>query len=347
MAEREFGFGLIGCGLISDTHLKAIRQVEGARVVAVADAVEAVAQATAEQYGCDWHGDYREMIARDDIDIVNITAPSGLHAPIGIDCARAGKHVICTKPIDVTLEKIDALISACRQHGVKLAATHQCRATECYVTIERAIDEGRLGRILYARASLPWYRRPEYYEGWHGTWELDGGGALMNQSVHYVDLLVWLLGDPVSVAGKVDCLAHDNMETEDFAAATVQFRSGAYATVLGTTCTYGGKPGRLSVHGTKGNVAAEADRLVEWDVEGEPPIAAERERATGAADPGAGLEFAVAAHVVQISDVIEAVRQDREPILNGPEARRAVELILAVYESSRTGRHVTLPLKAN
>ncbi len=345
MTDGKFGFGLIGCGVISDTHLEAIRQIPNADIVAVCDAVEAPARAKAEKYGCDWYTDLHEMLRREEIDIVNITTPSGLHSEQGIACAQAGKHVICTKPIDVTLEKIDALIAACREHGVKLGATHQFRSFNCYLRVRQAIEEGRLGQMLYANAMVPWYRSPEYYDNWHGTWKLDGGGALMNQSIHYVDLLVWFMGDVESLCGYTDTLAHDNMETEDYAAASLQFKSGAYGLIQGTTCTYVGAPARISVHGTKGNVVVEGDQITKWEIEGEPPMVAEDHTLeTGASDPRSGLQHAVGAHVIQIGEVIASIEENREPALNGAEARRAVEVILAVYQSSRTRQFVTLPL---
>jgi predicted dehydrogenase len=346
MALRNtYGFGLIGCGLISDTHIEAIRRIPEARLVAVCDVVEAKARQKGEQHGAAWHTDLHELVARDDVQVVNVVTPSGLHHEAGIAAAQAGKHVICTKPIDVTLEAIDALIAACAEHGVKLAATHQFRAFPVYLRTKQALDEGRLGKPLYANAFVPWFRTQAYYDnGWHGTRRLDGGGALMNQSIHWIDLLLWMMGEAESVAGMADQLAH-RMETEDYGAAVVRFKRGAYGLIQGTTCTHRGMPCRFEVHGTKGNVVTVADRLRLWDVEGEPPEEhAVAGAVTGAGDPAAGLADAVNAHVEQIRDVLLAIEEGREPILNGREARRAVELILAIYESSETGRVVRLPL---
>lgn len=347
MQQGKYGFAVIGCGVISDTHCEAISRLSNARLVAVMDTVEEAAKAKAEKWQCEWFTDLDALLARDDIDVVNVVVPSGLHAQIGIQAAEAGKHVICTKPIDVTLEAIDELILACRRNGVKLGATHQFRSYPVYKRIKQAIDEGRLGRLLYANAFVPWYRPPEYYAGsWHGTRKLDGGGALMNQSIHYVDLLVWLMGDVAEVAAFADRLMHD-IEVEDCASAALKFRSGAQGLMQGTTVTYRGLPARLQVHGERGNVIVVGDELLLWQVEGDEtefyPTAG---REGGAADPRKGMgDLAVQAHMEQIADLLAAAEEGREPALSGVEARRAVEVILAIYQSSEARQFVRLPLK--
>ncbi|MGD9519304.1 MAG: Gfo/Idh/MocA family protein [Armatimonadota bacterium] len=347
MASRLYGFGVIGCGVISDTHCDAISRLPRARLVAVADKNEQAARSKGEQWSCEWHTDVAELLARDDIDVVNVVVPSGLHAKIGIQAAEAGKHVICTKPIDITLEAIDDLILACRRNGVKLGATHQFRSYPVFKRIKNALEDGRFGRPLYANAFVPWYRAPEYYAGsWHGTRELDGGGALMNQSIHYIDLLLWMFGDVAQVAGFADTLVHD-IEVEDCASATLRFRSGAQGLIQGTTCTYQGKPARLEVHGELGNAVVLGDQIQLWEVEGDETEWNPTAGSSGAAsDPRHGMiGLAVQAHMEQIEDLIEAIEEGREPLLNGLEARRAVELILAIYRSSAEGQVVSLPLK--
>ena len=347
LADKQYGFGVIGCGVISDTHCEAITRLPNARLVAVMDKVEEAAKAKAEKWNCEWYTDLDALLGRDDIDVVNVVVPSGLHAEIGIKAAEAGKHVICTKPIDITLEKIDELILACRRNGVKLGATHQFRSYPVYKRIKQAIEDGRLGKLLYANAFVPWYRSPEYYAGsWHGTKALDGGGALMNQSIHYVDLLIWLFGDVAELAGFADTMIHD-IEVEDCASAVLKFRNGAQGLMQGTTLTYRGMPARLEVHGEKGNVVVVGDELQLWQVEGDEteynPTAGS---AGAAADPRKGMpDLAVQAHMEQIADLLRAVEEGREPALNGVEARRAVEVILAIYKSSEERSVVKLPLK--
>jgi len=347
MGSRTYGFGVVGCGVISDTHLDAIKRLPNAAVVAVCDTREAAARAKAEQYGCAWYTDLAEMVKRDDIHVCNIVVPSGLHARLGLQCVEAGKHVICTKPIDITLESIDALIAAAARHGVLVGATHQCRGFSVYKRLKSAILEGRLGTLLYGNAMVPWYRTEEYYsDGWHGTKKLDGGGALINQSIHYIDLLLWMMGQPTEVFGFADNLGHKSIEVEDCANAIVKFDSGAQGMIQGTTCTYKGHPQRLEIHGTQGNVAIAGDELQLWEVEGDETEYRPGEgRTGGSADPklGMGAE-AVQAHAEQIGDLLAAIEQGRQPVLNGAEARRAVELVLAVYKASATREVVRLPL---
>ncbi len=346
MASNEVhGFGVVGCGVISDTHLDAIEALPNGEVIAVCDKIEAAAKAKAEQYDCDYYTDLAAMLEDDDIDVCNIVVPSGLHAELGIQCAEAGKHVICTKPIDVTLEKIDSLIDACDKNGVRLGATHQFRGYTVYKRIKQAAASGRLGKLLYGNAIVPWYRTDEYYsDSWHGTRLLDGGGALMNQSIHYVDLLLWIMGDVARLGAFADALAHDTIEVEDCATATLKFTSGAQGIIQGTTCTYQGHSAVLEIHGTEGNVIVVGEDLKLWEVAGdETEYNSEAGAVGGAADPKMGmLGEAVQAHTEQIADVLAAVEESREPVLSGREARRAVELILRIYESAETGKMIEL-----
>lgn len=347
MSSRTYGFGVVGCGVISDTHLEAIKNLPNAEIVAVCDTREPAAQAKAEQWGCAWYTDLAEMLQRDDLHVCNVVVPSGLHAKLGIQCAEAGKHVICTKPIDITLENIDALIATAAANNVLVGATHQSRGYTVYKRLKDAINQGRLGKLLYGNAIVPWYRTEEYYsDGWHGTKKLDGGGALINQSIHYIDLLLWMMGNVVEVFGFADNLGHRSIEVEDCANAVVKFESGAQGVIQGTTCTYQGHPQRLEIHGTKGNVVIAGDELQLWEVEGEETEYNPGEgRTGGSADPKLGMGGeAIQAHTEQIGDLLAAIEEGRQPVLNGQEARRAVALILAIYQASETRQVVKLSL---
>ncbi len=344
MSEKTYGFAFVGCGVIAPTHAKAIERLENAELLAVCGRSEDSTRTCAIDLGAEPYTDLGEMLKRDDIDMCNILTPSGLHAKHGIQCADAGKHVICTKPIDITVESIDALIEAGERNKVKIAATHQNRGYPVYEKIKRYIDEGRLGRMLYGNAFVPWYRPDEYYTGsWQGTKALDGGGALINQSIHYIDLLVWFMGRVERVCGFAEALAHD-IETEDMGSAVLRFEGGAQGLIQGSTCTYNGMPARIEVHGTKGNIVVVGDEIALWDVEGDNYYADWTAGNTGgAADPKGGMqENAIVSHAKQIGDVIDAVEADREPLIDGHEARRAVEVVLSIYESSETGRLIDL-----
>lgn len=343
---KTYGFGIVGCGVISPVHLEAISRVSRARLVATCDIVEERAIAAAEKWGAQAHyTDFNDLLERDDIDVVHVTTPSSHHHVVSIAASRAGKHSFVTKPIDVTLENIDAMIAAAEEAGVKLVAVHQFRAYASYRALRQAIEEGRLGKLYYGNAFVPWWRKQEYYTGhWQGTWQWDGGGALMNQSVHWVDLLIWMMGDVAQVAGYAATMAHD-METEDIGSAALLFKSGAHGLLQGTTLTYKGMSTRLEVHGSRGNVVIEGDRITHWDVEGEPSLAeGGGAKTTSAADPSAGLADGVGAHATQIEALLDWIEGKGEPFVTGRDARRAVELNLAVYESQRTGQKITLPL---
>jgi UDP-N-acetyl-2-amino-2-deoxyglucuronate dehydrogenase len=334
VSDKTYGFGLVGCGVIAPTHAEASAHRE-CQLLAVCDLNEAAATACAAEFGAEPYTDLAEMLARDDIDVVNILTPSGLHARLGVQCADAGKHVICTKPIDITLENIDALIEAGERNNVKIAATHQNRGYPIYEKIKRYIDEGRLGEMLYGNAFVPWFRSDEYYaKGWQGTKALDGGGALINQSIHYIDLLVWFMGGSSSIYGFADALVHD-IETEDIGSAVLKFE-GAHGIIQGSTCTYTACP-----RGSRST----GRRATWWWWATMSRCGMLRARALrgrlaggkgGAAEPKGGMqENAIVSHVKQIGDVIAAIEEGREPKINGREAGARWRSSSSVYKRAR------------
>jgi predicted dehydrogenase len=339
------GFGIIGAGVIAPTHCNAIRRIPGARLVACCDLECPRAERLAAEFDIPHvYTDFHDLLARDDVHVAQILTWSGSHAEQGIAAAQAGKHVIVTKPIDTRLERIDLLIAACRRHGVTLGAIHQFRSYPVYRRLKQAVDEGRLGRLLLGNGFLKWWRSQEYYDSaaWRGTWNLDGGGALMNQAIHYVDLLTWIMGPPERLRGFIATHRHA-IEVEDCATAAIRFAGGALGTFQGATCIHRGLPARIEVHGERGNVVVEGDRVVLWDVEGEPPETGDAGEGS-LAGPGGSREAGVAAHVEQIADVLAAIEERREPAVSGPEARRAVEIILGIYHSAWSGETVHFPL---
>lgn len=343
MNVSELGFGVIGLGAVSPLHLAAIENSPGARLAAVADVNAERAQAIGEEKGVAWFADYHEMLAGPDVDVVCICTPSGLRGEISIAAARAGKHVVTEKPIEVTLPKIDKVIEECERAGVKLAAIHQIRFAPGVQAVKQAVEEGRLGRIVMGDAMVKWFRSQEYYDsaGWRGTWALDGGGALMNQGIHYVDLLQWVMGPVETIYGRVDTLVRD-IEVEDTAAACLTFANGAMGVIEACTSAYQGVPARLEVRGDRGVVIVEDGNVTYWEVEGEdcrPPDAVDI--GSGASNP---MAISSAGHTVQISDMVRAINEDRPPLVDGREARKPVEIISAIYRSSQTGKPVRLPL---
>lgn len=354
--KETVGFGIIGCGVIGPTHADAIlaNAEQGARLVAVYDEVPSAAQKMAERYNVPAFSNLEEFLAQPDLDVVSICVPSGLHAKLGVAVANAGKHVIVEKPIDITMEAADSLINVCRDNKVKLAVISQHRFSPATRQLRAALEAGRLGEMVLGDAIIKWYRTQQYYDsaGWRGTYAVDGGGALMNQGIHYIDLLQWTMGPVKSIKAVTKTRAH-TIEVEDLAVAILQFESGAVGTIVGSTAVYPGLPERLEITGRDGTVIIEAGQIKTWELRDErgevgnyglPSNASKGEAkgATGAADPAA---ISGTGHAFQVADMLEAIRQNREPALNGEEARKPLEIILAIYKSAQENREVTLPLQ--
>ncbi len=344
---RRMGFAIIGAGNIAKVHAQAIQEIPDAQVVVVCNRHEEKGRALAALYGATWTSDYREAVTRPDVDIVCICTPSATHADIAVAAAQAGKHLIVEKPIDVTLERADRIIQAARAAGVKMTGVFPLRFTAGARQAREAIAQGRLGRLTLTGAYVKWYRPQSYYEGtWRGTWAGDGGGALMNQAIHNVDLLQWLAGPVETVFGRTATLAH-RMETEDTASAVLVFRDGALGVIQGATSCWPGDPARVELHGEKGTIILEEGRIVRWKLADAAPdeearmLALQDGQGSGSSDPmGIGHEL----HRRQIADMIQAIREDRPPAIVGEEARKALEIILAIYRSAQTGAAVRLPL---
>ena len=348
----KHGFGIVGCGLIGEFHARAIQAIPEAELVAVADVVEASARRLAEKFGCRYFTDVGKMLRLDEIDIVTICTPSGLHADTAVPAAAAGKHVIVEKPLDITLERVDRINDAARKHGVRVCGIFPSRFHDAAQATKKAVDAGRFGRITLGDAYVKWWRSQEYYDkgGWKGTRALDGGGALMNQSIHAIDLLQWFMGDVEQVSAFAGTLAHERIEVEDTAVAALRFRSGALGVIEGATSVFPGFLKRLEICGSGGSVVMEEENIVHWKFAQEQPedariredFAAKTKTGGGAADPAAiGFE----GHRRQFVDFIRAIETRTEPLVNGEEARKAVEIILAIYRSAQSGRPVNLPLK--
>lgn len=336
----RFGFGIVGTGVIAAAHAEAIAQVPGAWLAAVTDTSPELAKELADSRGCAPEPDLDALLARDDVDIVTVCVPSGLHAEIGVAAAAAGKHLIVEKPIDVTLDAADRLIGAARAAGVKLTVISQHRFDPGVAELRRLIDDGALGTLLLGEASTKWYRSQDYYDSgaWRGTWALDGG-SLLNQGVHYVDLLLACMG-PVAEVTAISATQTHQIEVEDVALALLRFRSGAVGTIVSSTSVYPGLAQRLEISGTQGTVVIEDGEIIFCGLASEPREArATRSQPAGAHTPDIGI----ASHVAQIADFIEAIEQGSEPGATAQDGRAALEVVLAVYESARERRTVKLP----
>ena len=344
---RPLCFAIIGAGNIGRVHVQAIARVPEARVAVVCDPVEQSGRALARTCGADWMPGYEQTVTRSDVDVVSVCTPSGSHAEITVAAACAGKHLLVEKPIEITLPRVDRIIDATREAGVTLACVFPYRFMVGVRQARQALADGRLGRLAMADAYVKWYRTQEYYDGsWHGTWALDGGGALMNQSIHSIDVLQWLAGPVDSVFGHMATLSHD-METEDTASAVLAFRNGAMGVIEGATSCWPGDRARVELHGDQGTIVLEEGRIVTWRLadaapgEEERMLNLEESLGSGSKDP---MGFSYEMHRRQIVDLVCAIREGRAPAVEGAEARKAVELIRAIYRSAESGQVITLPL---
>jgi predicted dehydrogenase len=291
------------------------------------------------------------MFADPQTDVVTIATPSGAHMEPAVAAARAGKHVIVEKPLDITLKRCDRIIAACDENGVKLSTVFPSRFHEASIELKRAVDTGRFGRLTLGDAYVKWFRTQEYYDSgaWRGTWELDGGGALMNQAIHSVDLLAWLMGPVAEIRAQTATLAHRRIAVEDVAVATLQFASGALGVIEASTAVYPGYLKRLEIHGSDGTAVLEEEDIKVWDFARklrrdaaiQRMMKKQKSGGGGASDPAA---IGHHGHAKQFRDVLRALRDDRVPAIDGREGRRSVEIILGVYQAAASGRPVCLPL---
>lgn len=337
--NHKLQFGLIGCGRVAPRHAKYITELPGAELVAVADVIQARADRFAEDYNTLAYDDYVELIQNPNIEVVSICTPSGLHAEMGIQAAEAGKHLLVEKPIALKLADADALIEAAASNDVKLCVVLQNRYNPPMVQAYRAIQEGKLGRLLLGSATVRWFRPQEYYQDdWHGTWALDGG-ALMNQSIHHIDALQWLMGEIESIFSYTATLNHD-IEVEDTGIAVLRFKNGALGTIEGSTITYPENiEGSVAVFGETGSIkvgGTALNRHIFWKIKGQLEL--EQELLTlELLDPPSVYGTS---HKHVIEDMILAINEDRAPKTDGYEARRSLEIVLKIYESSRLNREV-------
>lgn len=346
------GFALVGCGMIARFHARALAEIPGARVAGLVSRTPANAQALLAETNtppCPVFATVEDAVKAPGVDVVVITTPSGAHLEPAVTAAAAGKHVVVEKPLEITGPRCERIIEACDRHGVKLCTIFPSRFADANVTLKAAVDAGKFGRLTLGEAANKWWRSQAYYDdgGWKGTQALDGGGALMNQAIHNVDLLLWLMGPAASVCGLTATLAHERIEVEDTAVAAIRFENGALGVLTATTSVHPGYPKQIAVHGDKGSAVIEQEDVLKWDfTPATADDAAVKERfaakvgaSGGAADPKA---ISHEGHRRQLADFVAAIRENRAPKVDGREGKRAVDLICAVYESNRTGRVVPL-----
>jgi predicted dehydrogenase len=345
-------FGIIGAGMIGRFHAKAITDMTGGTLHSVFDLNQERAEALAADFGAKAYSDMNAFLADENLDIVTVGTPSGAHLDPTLAALNAGKHAIAEKPLEVTTERIDQLMDAAQKSGKTLAAVLNRRFHPGLDAFKKASTEGRFGTLASASAYIKWYRDQAYYDsaGWRGTWALDGGGALMNQSIHTVDALLYLAGPVKRVTANTALLAHERIEVEDHCVALLEFENGARGVIEASTCTWSkdGHPARVQLSGTEGSVFLADEAFESWDFQNEQPEDEEiratlmkgQEAGLGANDPSAINTYQ---HQRNFEEVVTAIHEGREPTTSANESRKAVELIQAIYESAKNdGAWVTL-----
>ena len=347
-------FAVVGAGVIGDLHARTISSLSGAEVGAVVDVQFDRAQDLAGRHQSRALSDIGQALSLPDIDAVAICTPSGDHGDLAVAALQAGKHVVVEKPLDVSVAAARRVAVAERDSGKRVTVISQHRFDPSSQVVREALSAGRLGRVTSASASISWWRNQAYYDsaGWRGTWAMDGGGALMNQGIHTVDLLVWFLGKPLEVFAWTGLLAHERIEVEDTAVATIRFDSGALAVIHATTSAYPGLNARLEVHGDRGSAIIDDDELVYFHAAAEgdagPDLGAGSpdNQVPAVLDAGPALQGSRTAglkptsHAAQYEDFQRSVADDRPPLVTVAEATRTLAVIAAIYESAQAGRPV-------
>jgi UDP-N-acetyl-2-amino-2-deoxyglucuronate dehydrogenase len=340
--------GLIGCGGISATHIGAIKALRYPELAAVCDIVPERVQKKGREQGlpeAKRYTDYKELLADPDIDCVVVGTPHYHHAEAAVNAAKAGKHVLVEKPMATTLSDATAMMEAAEENGVILGVVFQHRFTPSMVRVKGAIDGGFMGNPLVAIASVPWWREQSYYDAdsWRGTWAQEAGGSLINQGIHTLDRMIWAMGTPISVTAEMAVLNH-KIETEDVTSLTVVFESGAIGTLTTTTCAWPSQQERIEIYCEKGSATIIGTELARLETMGPLPEldSAANDEFTAPADFAPGKSCYGTGHVAQLHDFFSAVAEKRQPLVTGFEARKTLSVVLAAYESARSGRRVVL-----
>lgn len=340
---KTYGFGVIGCGRISKNHMESIKAIPGASLVAVGDINLELLEKATKKYNCKGYSDYHELLADSNVQIVNICTESGLHAQIAIDAMKAGKHVLVEKPMAMSMAEADVMIATAKKMGVKLGVVHQNRFNNAIVKLRSAVEGDKFGKMTHASAVVRWNRNDEYYSQapWRGTWAQDGG-CLMNQSIHNIDLLQWMMG-PVESLFAYTATNMRKIEGEDVGAIILKFKNGALGIIEATTTIYPNNlEETLNIFGSTGTVCIggiAVNKIEAWRFAGdnEAAILADQDK-----EPPNVYGFG---HADIIKDFMDAISENREPAISGEEGRKALEIILGIYHSVKYKKEITFPLK--
>jgi predicted dehydrogenase len=342
---KTYGIGIIGTGAIAGIHAAAIKVIKNTELVALCSSSPDRAREAEAMFGVKTYSDVSSFLTYPDLDMVCICTASGRHLEPAMLAAKAGKHVMVEKPIEVTLARADQLIGACEKHGVKLSVVFQNRFSSDYQKLKKAVDSGIFGRLLMGNAYVNWFRNEEYYSksDWKGTIQVDGGGAFINQGIHTIDLLLDLMGEVSSLFGQVKTAYHQ-IEGEDLGGAIVNFKNGAIGNITSATALYPGLPERIEIFGTEGSAILEAGKITHWEIKGsETKLEESRDfSSSGAADP---MAISGILHQMQWAEFIDSLENGGEYSVDGPTARKSLELIRGIYLSSKRQSIVNFPFQ--
>lgn len=350
MENKVTGFGIVGTGAIAGIHAQAIAAIKNAKLLGAYSLTKEKVTGFAAQYNCAAYDSLDELLQTEGLDIVCICTPSGAHLEPALKAIAAGKHCLIEKPIEVTLEKTDQIIKAAKQNKVQVAVVFPTRFYPASQHLKQAIDQGRFEKLALASSYVKWSRTEEYYQSnpWRGTWKLDGGGALMNQAIHSVDMLQWCMGPVESVMAISGNVKHKNIEVEDTLVALLKFANGAMGTIECSTAVYPGAYKKLEIMGTAGTAVMEDNDIIQWEFKeaGDEDVAPAQGASGysskgGVADPKA---ISYAGHQKQMENMIDAVCHQGKLLIDADEGRKSVEIVLAIYKSAQTGQLVKLPL---
>jgi predicted dehydrogenase len=339
---QRLRFAIIGIGNIAPIHATAIKNTFAAELVAVVTRNAERGRAFVEQYGGKWFADYHDVLARDDVDVIAICAPHHLHAPMAIDAARAGKHVLVEKPMALSTAECDAMISACKHAAVTLGVIFQMRFDPLAQKLKSMIDAGKLGRLIWNSTTALWYRTDEYYQSgpWRGQWATEGGGVLINQGIHVIDLMLYLTGMPTSITAQTRTL-HHQIEVEDGALAILEYPENRLGLIQATVAAYPGYPERLEIAGTNGSVIYHRGQArLEWHLNN--PHEDGEEQAEISSGASAPMDINAAGHTTQFRNFAAAIRERRRPFVDGREGRKSITVVEAIYRSARENRKINL-----
>ena len=341
---NKLGIGIVGAGFVGRVHAEALIGISQAELRAVCDQNPEYGNAFADEFNVSSYDDYNRFLARSDLDVVIICTPSGTHADLAIPAAEAGKHLIVEKPLEITVARCTEIIETAEENDVTLSVIFQNRFKDAVLATRTALEKGRFGRVVLGDAHVKWYRSNEYYRGWKGTKRYDGGGALMNQGIHTIDLLQWMMGPVKEVCGYVETRVHQ-IEAEDVGVATLRFRSGALGVITGSTATYPGLQEQLGIYGESGSVELAGNRIVTWRfrkkcAEDTAISQIDRGKTLGGSSNPAAIESKL--HRRQLEAIVTAVLEGKRPPVSGNEARKSVAIIEAIYKSNQTGKPMIL-----